>query len=149
MTDREMNIALREMARQTGACSPILEGWSDEDTVDALAERYIKTLDFATGRDFPPLDFIRKHFRLEDLHRHNIYLDEKVDIEDAKNGIYVFLGACTGRIVFREYGVGTLYLRHETRLQVVSEDVSKVFVRLYELSDCDCLSNVRVYDRRK
>ena len=65
MTDRDLNIALREMARKAGLCDKWYEEWKDDDTIDKCLERYVKGYDFAVKNDYPPLDFIRENFRKE------------------------------------------------------------------------------------
>ena len=112
MTERELNIALREMARSQGLCDQWYSEWSDDDTLDMCLDRYVRGFDFVQENDYPPLDFIRKHFDKKLLHKHNIYLDEEVKIDFAKNGYYVFLGNCTGSITASGFCAVTLYLRH-------------------------------------
>lgn len=141
MTDRELNIALREMARNIGACEPVVSQWQDDDTVDMLLDRYIRTFDFALNKDFPDVEFIRKNFRKEDLHRHNIYLDDEVQIADAENGYYVFLGKCKGEIWVNGFKAVTIFVRHESEIYVGAFDGSRVQVRYYENSDGVCKSD--------
>lgn len=153
MTDRELNIALREMARSTGLCDEWYGKWRDDDSIDMCLERYVKGHDFAIKNDWPPLGFIRKNFRLEDLHRHNIYLDEEVDLRGAQSGYYIFLGDCKGSLETHGYSVVTCYLRHNSKVDVTSLGSAKTFVSLYEDSDGEFCKGewgrLRVYDRRK
>ena len=62
MTDKELNITLREMARMQGLCDQWFSEWGDDDTLDDCLERYIRGFDFVQERDWPSLEFIRKHF---------------------------------------------------------------------------------------
>ena len=41
MTDKELNITLREMARMQGLCDQWFSEWGDDDTLDDCLERYI------------------------------------------------------------------------------------------------------------
>lgn len=141
------------MARSTGLCDEWYNGWSDDDTIDDCLDRYVRGFDFAQKYDYPPLDFCRKNFRKEDLHRHNIYLDDEVDITDAESGIYIFLGDCKGRVLFNDYTVGTVYLRHSANMRIEANDGAKVFVHLHEQSALDhkagSFAVLKVYDKRK
>ena len=153
MTDRELNIALREMARSQGLCDQWYSEWSDDSTIDECLDRYVRGFDFVQEKDYPPLDFIRKNFDKELLHKHNIYIDEEVKIDFAKSGYYIFLGDCTGSIESSGFCAVTIYLRHNSKINVISKSAARVFVTFYDQSECQCISDgvgkIRQYDRRK
>lgn len=153
MTDRELNIALREMARANGLCNEWYEAWGDDDSIDLCLERYIRGFDFVQENDYPPLDFIRKNFDIEYLHRHNIYLDEEVSIEADRSGYYVFLGECKGSLTVDGFVAVTVYVRHTANVSVGAFNGSKVFVSYYDKSEGECghdgWSKCRRYDRRE
>lgn len=152
MTDRELNIALREMARAQGLCDEWYGKWKDEDTLETLFDRYVKGFDFAAEHGYPPLDFARKYFTLDMLHKHNIYLDEEVDVEGA-HGYYVFLGKCTGRITFDGFYAAIVYVCHDSNVDVMAANGAKVFVTYHDRSrgrtESDAWSKIKVYDRKK
>ena len=153
MTDRELNITLRELARSQGLCDEWFKAWGDDSTIDECLGRYIKGFDFVQEHDYPPLEFIRAHFGKDVLHRHNIYLDEEVSVTDAHNGYYVFLGRCKGRIAVDGLKVVTVYVRHDSVIDVVASHGSKVFVTYYDNSNGTCASDswskCRRYNRQK
>lgn len=138
MTDRELNITLRESARQAGLCNKWYDMWSDDSTIDECLDRYVIGHDFAIVHDWPSLSFIRGNFRLDDLHRHNIYIDESVDIEDCDNGTYVFLGSCDGHVRVTGFKAVTIYLRHRSSIDIDAEEGARVFVRCYERAQSLC-----------
>lgn len=152
MTDRELNIALREMARAQGLCDEWYGAWSDDSTIDECLDRYVKGFDFAREHDYPPLDFIRKHFNKESLHRNGIYLDEEVDVE-GRHGYYIFLGDCKGRITFDGFYAATVYVCHDSEVDVMAANGAKVFVTYHDKSrgrtESDAWSKIKVYDRKK
>ena len=155
MEQKELSIALREMAckQPTPLCTEWTEQWKDNSNIDVLLDKYISGLDFCIKNDYPPLDFCRENFDKEDLHRHNIYLDDEIDIKNANSGTWVFIGDCEGTIRFKDFSVGTIYIRHTSNINVVCEDMAKVFVSLYddgnaELDPMD-YSVAKLYDRRK
>ena len=153
MTERELNIALREMARVEGLCDQWYGEWSDDDSIDDCLDRYIRGHDFTISKDWPSLDFIRKNFDIQDLHRHNIYLDEKVDIADADNGYYVFLGNCDAIVWVNGFKATTIFCRHDSHVNVFAADGARVFVRYYDHSDGKCdsdkFSKAIKFDRQK
>lgn len=150
MTDRELNIALREMARSQGLCDKWFDEWTDDSTIDECLDRYVKGFDFSVEKDYPPLEFIRKHFDKELLHKHNIYLDEEVTIL-ADSGYYVFLGKCRAFVTVSGFHVTTIYVRHDSEVDVHTMMNAKAFVTYYDHSHGECdaehSSNVRKYDK--
>lgn len=152
MTDKELNIKLREMAREAGLCDEWYEKWSDDDTIDDCLNRFITGHDFAVKLDWPPLDFIRENFRLEDLHRHHIYLDEEVDLNESESGYYAFLGHCTGTAWFTGFVAVTVYLRHDSNVWFDAFDGARLTVMRYDKSKCithaDRYSRCKEFDRR-
>lgn len=153
MTDKELNIVLREMARNAGLCDEWFGNWKDDDTIDVCLDRFIRGFDFVVKNDYPNLEFIRKNFNTNDLHRHNIYLDEGVIIDDAQNGYYVFLGDCKATLVADGFKAVTVYCRHDSEVNVRAMGGARVFVTYYDQSSGVCKSdewsNVRRYDRQK
>jgi len=141
MTERELNISLREMARSAGLCDEWYGEWSDDDTIDMCLDRYVRGFDFAVKNDYPSIDFIRKNFSRDDLHRHNIYIDEDIQISDAENGYYVFLGKCSGDLWVNGFKAVTVFVRHGSRINVGSFDGARVQVRYYDGSDGVCKSD--------
>ena len=157
MNGKELSIVLRELAcsQKTPLCAEWTEAWKDESNLDELLEKYVKGFDFCVKNDYPTLDFSRRNFsdKKDALHRHNIYLDEEVDIKNAASGIYIFLGNCTGSIVFKDFAVGTVYLRHNSNMRIESIKFAKVFVSMYDSSECktdkDDVSYCKVFNRKK
>ena len=153
MTEKELNIKLREMAREVGLCDEWYSKWSDDDTIDMCCERFIRGHDFSVKENWPPLDFIRENFNIHDLHRHNIYLDEGIIIDEAQNGYYIFLGDCKATLVADGFKAVTVYCRHDSEVNVRAMNGARVFVTYYDQSSGVCKSddwsNVRRYDRNK
>ena len=139
------------MARGLRLCDKWYGEWSDDSTIDECLERYVKGFDFCVKNDWPPLDFIRRNFRREDLHRHHIYLDEEVRI-DGGNGYYIFLGDCKGEINFFGLYAATVYVMHGSNILVRGGEGAKVFVSLYG-GDVMCIDDgwakVKLYYRNR
>ena len=155
MNQKELSIVLRELAcsQPTPLCQQWTEEWADDTDIDTLLDKYIRGFDFSLKNNYPPLDFCRKNFNKEDLHRHNIYLDEKVAIEDAQNGYYVFIGNCEATIIAKGFKAITVYCRHESKVNVYAFEGARVFVRYYDASNGDCeadqWSKAIRFDRQK
>lgn len=155
MTQKELSIVLRELAcnQKTPLCKEWTDEWQDDTHIDILLDKFIKGHDFCIENDYPPLDFCRKNFDVDDLHRHNIYLDEEVEIEADRSGYYVFLGNCKGTLTVDGFVAVTVYVRHDSNINVEAFNGCKVFVSYYEQSNGECShdgwSKIKKYDRRK
>lgn len=145
MNQKELSIVLRELARsqKVRLCDVWYSEWDDDSDIDALLDKFVRGHDFCITNDYPSLPFIREHLlRYRDaLHRHHIYVDESVDLT-ADNGTYIFLGACTGRLVARGLHTVSVYCRHESVLDVSALEGSNVFVSTYERSHVICHADI-------
>ena len=149
-------MTLRDMAcnQPTPLCKEWTEAWADDTDIDVLLDKFVLGLDFCVKNNYPPLAFCREHFDREDLHRHHIFIDEEVSIKTKVSGFWVFLGHCTGKVIFDGYSVATVYLRHISDLRIIARDSSKVFLTLYDDSNAQIEQDeyggtFKVYDRRK
>ena len=142
MDIKDINTILRTKAIKAGLCEDWQNNkWNKVLTKDELLELYIKGIDFSLKQEWFDYDFIKVAFNKEDLHRHNIYLDENVAIEDAQNGYYVFLGKCTGTLWVNGLKAVTVYVRHDSVINVEAFDGARVQVRYYDNSDGACKSD--------
>ena len=156
MNGKELSVVLRELAcsQATPLCGEWTEAWKDDSNLDELLDKFVEGQDFCIKNNYPTLEFSRKHFtdKRDVLHKHHIYFDEEVKVEDAESGTYIFVGACTGTITFKGFAVGTVYLRHTSNIKVCSYDNAKVFVSKYDDSECetdkDPFAFCRVFNRR-
>ncbi len=121
-------------------------------TPQGLVERWKENLDFALANDFPSTEFIRENFDRSLLHDYLVYVDEHLNLDDARSGVYVLNGECTGTLRFRSWAAATIYVRHNSDVCILAEDFAKVFVRVYdeaEVKVCEIGDSVvKVYERR-
>ena len=154
MADKELSVKLRELAcrQPTPLCEEWTREWQDDTDIDSLLDMFVRDFDSCTRNDYPPLDFIRENFRLEDLHRHNIYLDEEVSLNESESGYYVFLGHCTGTMWVTGFKAVTVYMRHDSKLLIDAFDGARVTTVLYDKSKALCkadrYSRVQTFNRK-
>ena len=152
MKTSELSATIRDMGRSMGMCDKFYDKWIEDVDIDTLIDLYERGFDFCCEKDFPPLEFIRRNFSLDDLHRHNIYVDEEVHLS-GENGSYFFLGNCRGDVSFGDYCISDVYMRHTSDLIVRSSGFARVFITLYEDSGCSPVAedklNMHIYDKRK
>lgn len=118
---------LRVEAIGLDACQKALREWTADP--DALCELYIRHLDFCMEHNYPSGDVLKSRFDGV-RQRHGIYVDERIDCRGARQ--VVCNGACTGRIRYDGYGVGTLYVRHQSDVEVNVADFAIVVIRVYD-----------------
>lgn len=141
---------LKCQAESLKACKKGLRNFPD--TEQGMIERWKQNIDFAIENNFPSVDVIRENFDRSLLHENLIFVDEHLNLDDAPSGVYVINGECSGTLHFREWAAATVYVRHSSKVSIISEDFTKVFVRVYDEADvnvCDVGDAVvKVYDRR-
>ena len=147
-----LNEELRNRAIECGLCAKWQTEWDSNRTPQELIEMWKRGIDFGIAHDFPSNDFIKSNFDRTLLHKNLIFVDEYLNLEDAPSGVYVINGNCRGTLRFRDWNVATIYLRHNSEINIIAEGESKVFVKQYDYSMvaiCELEEAVvRVYDRR-
>lgn len=150
----ELNLILRNKAIEFGLCNDWqTKIWNKVLSYQDLIAIYIRGFDFSVDNDWIDYEFIKKVFPIEELHKGNIYLDEKVNITDGGNGYYVFLGNCEAEVSIDGIKATTIYVRHQSHVNVNASGGAKVFVTYYDQSKGKCRSDgwsaCKKYDRRK
>lgn len=151
MNERELSNVLREIGRMQGMCDDFYKNWTYD--IGELLDMYKRGQDFCIEHDYPPIDFIRDNFDKNLLREHGIYVDDELDLEITRSGIYIFLGNCKGRVHFKEWCAADVYLRHCCDLEIDSSDMAKVYISLYDNSNIRGRFaqgyTARLYDHRK
>lgn len=143
MNQRELSVVLRELARsqQTPLCEQWTKEWHDDSTMDMLFDKFFRGQDFCIQNDYPSIDFIKKNFSKEELHRHHVYIDENVDVVANESGYYAFLGNCSGGLRIDGIVAATVYVRHSCNMYVLSKGGAKVSVFSCDNSRVECESD--------
>lgn len=141
---------LRHQAETLNACKKGLRNFPE--TEKGMIERWKENIDFAIENDFPTIEVMKEGFDRSLLHENLVYVDEDIYLEDAPSGVYVINGNCRGTLRFRDWNVATIYLRHNSEINIIAEGESKVFVKQYDgsaVAICELEEAVvGVYDRR-
>lgn len=132
MTDNNLNMFLKDEAEKIGFCTKFHGYWKDEMSREELIELYKCGIEFCIDHDFPKKEFIKKHFDRNLLLLNGVYVDESELDDILRSGIYVFNGECNGTIKTMDFSVVTMYLRHDTELEIQTGHFSKVFVHTYD-----------------
>ena len=136
MNNKELNIVLRNRARDLGLCDKWYEEWDLNSPKELLIEKYIKGIDFCIKNDYPKLDFIKAVVPGQILADNGIFADSSVVRSNMKTA--VLLGKSNGIIRYDGLGMGNVYLRHQSELTLEVSGGARVFVEVYD----DCRLNV-------
>jgi hypothetical protein len=137
----------KELARQAkkkGICKP----WYNElkslngDNINAMAQMYLKGIDFCLANDYPDNGFIRTHFKGK-MEQYGVFLDDDIKIENKPK--CVCLGATCGRVEITGFNVCEIYAKHNVKLNVIAKDNAFVVIDVFD----DAVVNVCASDRAK
>ena len=126
----ELSNTLKNRAILLGLCTEWTDGWGNPDKQE-LIDKYLHGIDFCIKHDYPSVEFIKKHFEKELLHKNNIFVDEEVH-ERNLNHIAVFNGKCRGMLMFDGMVCCDIYVRHDSEITIDCTRMSKVFINLYD-----------------
>lgn len=130
----QLSNELKQQAISRHLCEKWTNEWADNSTQQELIDKYKNGFDFILQQKtaWPTNEYIKANFNKELLRENLIFVDEKVNMEDAPSGVYIFNGDCEGQLTFKSWGVATIYVRHTSHLHITAQDHAKVFVRVYD-----------------
>lgn len=128
-----MNVSedLRRKAISLGLCHKWQRSWATSTNKDELVEMYKRGLDFCIENNYPTNEYMLKHFD-GIMQRHGVFVSNFIDLKNAKE--VVLNGECSGYLLYDMYSVGNVYVRHESKIDIVAKENSKVFVTCYDSS---------------
>lgn len=135
MTDKQLNMELYRQADEIGFCEKFHGLWKEEMTVDDLIEMYKEGIEFCIDHDYPSNSFIKSNFDIHTLHRHGVFLDDRINGRIIGSGVYVFNGNCEGVVYTSDFSVVTLYTRNTTSIKIKTGVYSKIFIHKYDDSE--------------
>lgn len=138
---------VKELARKAkadGICKP----WYNElvklhdSDVAAMAEMYLKGIDFCLANNYPDNEFLRTHFKGK-MEQYGVFLDDNINIENKPK--CVCLGASHGRVVTNGFEVCEIFIKHDSELNVIAKDNAFVMIDVFD----NAVVNVYASDRAK
>lgn len=143
---KALSARLRSEAIGLGLCDEWTDAWSDDSDKDALVRKFVRGIDFCIYHDWPSCDVMKRDFG-DVIHRHGVYVDEKVDAVEAP--FLVLNGACECTASYDWHTSGEIYVRHSSRLRLSVKCFSRVFLNVYDAGhvevSCDEGSKCFVY----
>lgn len=122
-----------------GLCEKWTQEWDHSFDDYEFCEKFKAGQDFCIQNNYPDLNFIRKFFDTSSLENFGVFVDKDFSNEEFRmtNGTFVFLGNCSGRIVFPRWSSALLYVRDNCKLKVIAREYSRISVRIYDKVEID------------
>lgn len=125
-----LNRELKGGAVMRGLCAQWTGRWNRDLSKDELMDMYVEGIDFCIERDWPSVEYMTRNFSRSERNRHGIFVNEKVGHVGTK--AYVLNGYCDGSVMF---GVGeavSMYVRHNSKIEIQATNNARVFVSVYD-----------------
>lgn len=120
---------IAKQAKQKGICQDWYKELRTLETVEQLAEMYLKGIDFCLTNDFPSNDVLRAKFK-GTMEEYGIHLDE---VFGSLNGRKVVaLGSCRAAVEIDEHHVSEVFVKHTSLLNLTAKDCAFVMVDAFE-----------------
>ena len=129
---------LKEKAIALGLCEEWTNGWQNEDK-DTLCEKYVKGIDFCIMHNYPSTQYMKDNFD-GIMQNHGVFVDGKGTINNLLKA--VVNGLSIMDMSYDKFSVGTIYLRHNSALNIIAKDNAKVFIFTYD----NCILNIKCSD---
>ena len=141
--NKKISNLLLEKAIALNLCQPWQDAWNDD--FSALMNMYKRGMDFCIEHDYPSLEVLRQHLKGK-TEPYNIFIDSDSEV-DIYSDTAVVLGDSLVKINVVDYGVLSLYVRHNSKVIVYGGGHSIINIETYENSivELENAHNVNVY----
>lgn len=129
---------LKEKAISLGLCEEWTNEWNEEDK-DTLCEKYVKGIDFCIMHNYPSLKYMKDNFD-GIMQNHGVFVDDNGMKKNLPKA--VINGLSIMNMLYDKFSVGTVYLRHDSALNIIAKDNAKVFIFTYD----NCILNIKCSD---
>lgn len=131
-----MNVSedLRNKAVGLGLCHKWQRLWNTNTDKDELVEMYKRGLDFCIENNYPTNEYMLEHFDGV-MQKHGVFVSNFLDLKNVKQ--VVLNGECSGYLAYDMYSVGNIYVRHNSKIDIVAKENAKVFVTCYDSAVLD------------
>lgn len=138
MTDKELSDKLKQKAISLEACEKGLNEWGNLDKYE-LCEMYIRYIDFCLLNRYPSNEILKKEFTGV-REKFNIFVDDtNLFISNPKWSI--FNGSCDCVVTFNDFGIGEMYVKDNSHVNIVALDNSIVYITLLDNASIEIISS--------
>lgn len=129
MNNKQLNNTLREEARFLGLCDEWYGAWR-EYSLDELAQRMYKGIDFCLKHHWPSNEFIKKNFNRDFLREHGVFVDDEYSVCNVRNSLV--LGGSKIRYRYSGNYYGNIRVRDLSLVEITARGNGLVIVHLFE-----------------
>ena len=126
---------LAEELRTRGVQHDLCTAWQkmllnarDKET---LVKMYLRGIDFCIGNDYPSVEYMEQHFKGV-CEKFGVFVNEPVDIKNCLKVVTV--GCCSGVASYDGYSAGQVFVKHDSRLDIVADDHANVTIDCFDNS---------------
>lgn len=120
---------IAKQAKKNGICSDWHKELKTLNSIDELAEMYLKGIDFCLSNDFPTNEYLRANFKGK-MEKHGIHLDETFGCRNKPK--VVALGACNAHVKVDEYQVSEVFVKHKSKMSLTASGHAFVMVDAFD-----------------
>lgn len=113
-----INSYLKFEAMKKGLCKQWTEEWTSDCDAAELADKYKRGLDFCIKNDYPSKEFLTSTFGEDVLKENGIYVGVEGFEDVPGSGIFVVQHSSKGKLVFKDYDVATIWVRHDSEVDI-------------------------------
>ena len=120
-------------SRKLDLCESYTERIKTSKNYGLLCAMFFKGDDWALRNNFPGLDLLRIH--KEGIQKHHLMVDSEGDFLNLQK--VAFFGLSKNRLFYDQYHVGSVTVRHDSKIIVSAKDNSIVYLTCLDNSDID------------
>lgn len=131
MNIKDLTEELRITGMQHDLCTPWQKMLLNAKDKETLVKMYLRGIDFCIVNDYPSVEYMERHFKGV-CEKFGVFVNEPVDIKNSLKVVTV--GYCSGVVSYDGYSAGQVFVKHDSRLDIVADDHANVTIDCFDNS---------------
>lgn len=131
MDIKDLTEELRITGMQHDLCTPWQKMLLNAKDKETLVKMYLRGIDFCIGNDYPSVEYMERHFKGV-CEKFGVFVNELVDMKNSLK--IVTVGYCSGVVSYDGYSAGQVFVKHDSRLDIVADDHANVTIDCFDNS---------------
>lgn len=137
--NKDLNSALRKMAIEAGLCEKWQGEWKEDWSLDEMAIRLFRGMDFYLKHRFISNTFFKENFDMDFMRKNGVLVDDTFSLMNPKNA--VLIGNSKSVIRINGYSVNTIFVVDDSNVKIVSKNHSFAIVHLLDRTSVEVECN--------